>query len=102
MRTPLVGLVAALCLSFVSPANAERRMFFIANDSDGYGIDRCLASGAECGTAVANAYCKRQSFEEAATFHKADPGDKTSAILAEGTDSCHRSNCDVVAIVCTR
>jgi hypothetical protein len=102
MRTPLVGLVAALCLGLVTSANAERRLFFVANDSDGYGIDRCLASGAKCGTAVANAYCKRQSFAEAATFHKADQGDITSAISAEGTDSCHSSGCDVVAIVCTR
>jgi hypothetical protein len=102
MRTPLVGLVAALCLGFVTSANAERRMFFVANDSDGYGIDRCLASGAKCGTAVANAYCKRQSFAEAATFHKADEGDITSAISAEGADSCRSGGCDVVAIVCTR
>jgi len=77
-------------------------MFFVANDSDGYGIDRCLASGAKCGTAVANAYCKRQSFAEAATFHKADQSDITSTILVEGADSCRSSSCDVVAIVCTR
>jgi hypothetical protein len=77
-------------------------MFFVANDSDGYGIDRCLASGAKCGTAVANAYCKRQFFAEAATFHKADQSDITSTILAEGADSCRSSSCDVVAIVCTR
>jgi hypothetical protein len=99
MRTPLVGLVAALCLGFVTSASAERRMFFVANDSDGYGIDRCLASGAKCGTAVANAYCKRQSFAEAATFHKADQSD---TIPAESADSCRSSSCDVVAIVCTR
>jgi hypothetical protein len=102
MRTPLVGLVAALCFGFVTSASAERRMFFVANDSDGYGIDRCLASGAKCGTAVANAYCKRQSFAEAATFHKAVQIDITSAIPVEGVDSCRRSSCDVVAIVCTR
>ena len=102
MRTPLVGLVAAFCLGLVTSASAERRMFFVANDSDGYGIDRCLASGAKCGTAVANAYCKRQSFAEAATFHKADQSDITSTIPAEGADSCRSSSCDVVAIVCTR
>ena len=102
MRTPLVGLVAVLCLGFVTSASAERRMFFLANDSDGYGIDRCLASGAKCGTAVANAYCKRQSYAEAATFHKADQSDITSTIATEGADSCRSSGCDVVAIVCTR
>ena len=102
MRTPLVGLVAVLCLGFVIPVNAERRIFFVANDSDGYGVDRCLAAGAKCGTAVANAYCKRQSFAEAATFHKADQSDMTSAIPAEGADSCRSNSCDIVAIVCTR
>jgi hypothetical protein len=102
MRTPLVGLIAVLCLCFIAPVNAERRIFFVANDSDGYGIDRCLASGAKCGTAVANTYCKRQSFAEATTFHKADQSDISSAIPAEGTDSCPSNSCDVVAIVCTR
>src|SRR5262249_12021152 len=100
MRTPLVGLVAALCVCFVTSANAERRMFFVANDSDGYGIDRCLASGAKCGTAVAKAYCKRQSFAEAGKFPKASQNDMTSR--ADGADSCRRSSCEVVAIVCTR
>ena len=61
MRTPLISLVALLCLGFVTSASAERRMFIVANDADGYGVDRCLASGAKCGTAVANAYCKTTS-----------------------------------------
>ena len=33
-------------------------MFIIANDGDGYGVDRCLASGAKCGAVAANAYCR--------------------------------------------
>lgn len=102
MRPSLVSLVALLCLGIVTSANAERRIFIVANDADGYGIDRCLASGAKCGTAVANAYCKRQSFAEAATFHKADQNDITSAVPAESSDNCRSNSCDVVAIVCTR
>ena len=58
MRTLLVSLAAVLCLCLVNSAQAERRMFIIANDGDGYGVDRCLASGAKCGAAAANAYCK--------------------------------------------
>ena len=56
MRTLLVGLAAILCISFAGSAQAERRMFIIANDGDGYGIDRCLSSGDKCGAAAANAY----------------------------------------------
>jgi len=39
MRTLLVSLAAVLCLCLVNTAQAERRMFIIANDADGYGID---------------------------------------------------------------
>src|SRR4051812_44319915 len=33
----------SLVLAAVSSAQAEKRMFIIANDADGYGVDRCLA-----------------------------------------------------------
>jgi hypothetical protein len=102
MQTPLVSLLALLCFGLLTQANAERRIFIVANDADGYGIDRCLALGAKCGTAVANAYCKRQSFAEAATFHKAEQSDITSTVPAEVGDKCRSNSCDVVAIVCTR
>ena len=55
---------AVLC---VSAANAEKRVFIIANSSDGYGIDRCLAFGEKCGSAAANAYCRTQAFTVAAS-----------------------------------
>jgi len=100
MRTVLVGLAALVWFS--STAQAERRMFIIANDADGYGIDRCLASGERCGEAVANAYCKTQAFAQASTFHKVDRGDTTGASPTVVSDSCHDDNCNVVAIVCTR
>jgi hypothetical protein len=96
----LTGLVVLLCLA--GTANAERCTFVIANDADGYGIDRCLASGAKCGAAVANAYCKTQAFAEAATFHKAESTDITNAVASDATNLCHGGNCGVVAIVCTR
>jgi hypothetical protein len=103
MRTPLVGLAALLCVSLASAAQAERRMFIIANDADGYGIDRCLASGAKCGAAAANAYCKQHQFTAAASFHKVDRDDITGAIPAGGSGGCKGTKCDdLVAIVCTR
>ena len=103
MRTVLVGLTTLLCVGLTSAAQAERRMFIIANDAAGYGIDRCLASGEKCGTAAANAYCKTQQYEQAASFHKVDRDDITGAIPSGGPGGCLGGQCDdIVAIVCTR
>ena len=102
MRILLVGLAAILCISFAGSAQAERRMFIIANDGDGYGIDRCLSSGDKCGVAAANAYCKSHQFASAASYRKVDRDDITGAIPTGGSGGCRGNTCDVVAIVCTR
>jgi hypothetical protein len=102
MRSTLVSLVALLCLGLTTPAQAERRMFIVANDADGYGIDRCLASGDKCGAAAASAYCKTQAFAGAATFHKVERDQITGAIPTGGAGGCDDNKCGVVAIVCTR
>jgi hypothetical protein len=57
MRAILAVLSVAAVLAALTPALAEKRLFIIANNPDGYGVDRCLASGAACGTAAATAYC---------------------------------------------
>ena len=102
MRTLLVSLTAVLCLGLVNSAQAERRMFIIANDADGYGIDRCLATGAKCGAAAANAYCKGHEFAEATSYRKVDRDDITGAIPTGGFGGCKSNTCEVVAIVCSR
>jgi len=103
MRTVLVSLIAVLCLGFANSAQAERRMFIIANDADAYGVDRCLATGAKCGAVAANAYCKKHEFAEAASFRKVDRDDITGAIPSGGSGGCKGTKCDdFVAIVCTR
>jgi len=102
MRTLLAGLAAVLCVCTITSAQAERRMFIIANDGDGYGIDRCLASGDRCGAAAANAYCKTQEYASAASYRKVDRDDITGAIPTGGSGGCRGNTCDVVAIVCTR
>ena len=53
MRYILAGLVFAVLICVNASAQAERRVFIIANNADGYGVDRCLATGARCGVAVA-------------------------------------------------
>ena len=102
MRPLLAAFAAALCLGLATTAQAERRMFIIANDGDGYGVDRCLASGDKCGAAVANAYCHAHQFASATSYRKVDRGEITGAIPAGGSGGCRRSDCDVVAIVCMR
>ncbi|MFZ0844662.1 MAG: hypothetical protein WAM62_02640 [Pseudolabrys sp.] len=103
MRTILVSLAAVLCLCAVNSAQAERRMFIIANDADGYGIDRCLATGDKCGAVAANSYCKSHEFAEASSFRKVDRDDITGAIPNGGSGGCKGAKCDdFVAIVCTR
>jgi hypothetical protein len=61
-------------------AQAERRIFIIANDPDGYGVDRCLATGARCGAAVATAYCRSREYTQAASFRRVEREEITGAI----------------------
>ena len=100
MRTALAGSIAFV-LALASAQAAERRMFIIPNDADGYGVDRCLAKGERCGTAAANSYCQTHSYAQASSFRKVDRDEITGAI--PGADACRGSKCpDLVAIVCTK
>lgn len=102
MRTLLVGLATLACVGLATTAQAERRMFIIANDA-AYGVDRCLAGGEKCGAAVANAYCKSHQFGQAASYRKIDRDDITGAIPTGGSGGCRDAKCnELVAIVCTR
>ena len=80
MRLVLANVLAAAVLCAASTAQAERRMFIIANNPDAYGVDQCLAGGEKCGDAAAHAYCKSHEFAEAASFHKVDRDDITGSI----------------------
>lgn len=93
----LVGLLAA------APAQAEKRVFIIANEADGYGVDRCLASSAACGKAAAAAYCRSKEFAQAASYRKVDREEITGAIPTAGDGACRGGAClEFVAIECTR
>ncbi|HEY6255050.1 MAG TPA: hypothetical protein VIY51_04580 [Xanthobacteraceae bacterium] len=102
MRYILAGLAFAAVVCASASAQAERRIFIIANNADAYGVDRCLASGAPCGVAVATAYCKSRDFVQAQSFHKVDRDEITGAVRSS-TESCRGMSCDeFVAIECTR
>ena len=96
-----ITLAALAMLLAASAAQAEKRIFIIASNADGYGVDRCLATGSSCGTAAATAYCKSREFAQALSFRKVDRDDITGAIPASG--ACRGGNCDqFVAIECAR
>jgi hypothetical protein len=83
----------------------ERHIFVIANNADDYGVDRCLASNAACGSTVANAYCHSHEYAQAVSFRKVERDDIAGAITASRPDdrSCRSSSCgEFVAIECSR
>lgn len=102
MRSLLAIPLLAAALLAASAAQAENRIFIIANDADGYGVDRCLASGAACGKAAAAAYCKSKEFAQAASYSKIDRDEITGAVPTGG-NVCRGGTCEeFVAIECSR
>jgi len=101
-RTLFAVAVFGAVIASHSPAQAEKRIFIIANNADGYGIDYCLATGAQCGTAAATAFCRGREYVQAISFRKADREQITGSVADSGA-GCHRAACaDYVAIECTR
>ena len=102
MRSLLVALAALAAAGLAGPAGAETRIFVIANNAGGYGVDRCLAGGEPCGVTVATAYCQAQSFAQARSFRKVDRDEITGAVPTSA-GGCHGGACDeFVAIECSR
>lgn len=92
-------LCAALLMS--SPAFADSRVFILANQPDGYGIDECLADGASCGASAARMYCESHQFARASSYHRVENDDITGAIPASaGSPALHGGS--YVAITCQR
>ncbi len=101
MRAVIAAAVFAAVLFGAAAAQAEKRVFIIAANADGYGIDRCLAASAPCGKAAANSYCHSRAFAQALSFRKVDRDDITGAIPSTG--SCRGADCEnFVAIECAR
>jgi hypothetical protein len=103
MRFVTAACAVVVVLVGAAAAHAEKRLFIIASNADGYGVDRCLSGSGACGEAVANSYCRAHEFTQALSFHKVDRDDITGAIPSSGPGSCKGSACDdFVAIECTR
>src|SRR5712691_9096489 len=102
MRSPMAFLAGALLLSS-SAAFADTRVFIIANQADGYGVDQCLARGDKCGAHAARAYCQSRDFAQATSFRRVDPDEITGAVPKGTNENCTGISCgEYVAITCQR
>jgi hypothetical protein len=99
MRSVIAAAAFAAVLFAAVAAQADKRIFIVANNADGYGIDRCLASGESCGRAAANSYCRAREFAQAVSYGKIERNDMAGVIPA----ACRATDCDdFVAIECAR
>lgn len=98
MRCVIAAAAGAALLLAAAAAQADKRVFIVANNADGYGIDRCLATGESCGRAAANSYCRAREFAQALSYRKVEHDDVIPA-----SDACRGADCDdFVAIECSR
>lgn len=98
----LVIAVLTALAAVASPALADSRVFIIANQSDGYGIDQCLANGERCGAPAALSYCKAREFTQAVAYRRVDPDEITGSVSSQ-SGLCKAGKCDAfVAITCQR
>ena len=102
MRSRSAFLACAFLLA-ASAASAESRVFIIANQADGYGVDQCLAQGEKCGAHAALSYCRSRDFVEASSYRRVDPDEITGSVPKAAGGSCHHAGCNqYVAITCQR
>jgi hypothetical protein len=102
MRFSSTFIACALLLS-ASSAYADSRVFIVANQADGYGVDQCLARGEKCGAHAARSYCQLRKFASASAYRRVDPDEITGALSDGGGEKCTGSGCgEYVAITCQR
>ena len=98
----LPALLACAFALAASAASADSRVFIIANQADGYGVDQCLAKGEKCGAHAARSYCQSRDFAEASAYRRVDPDEITGSV-PKASGNCNRGGCnEYVAITCRR
>ena|ERR1700709_449072 len=99
----LKALLACLLLLAASAASADSRVFIVANQADGYGVDQCLARSEKCGAYAARSYCQSRDFAQATSYRRVDPDEITGSVPKTAGDSCMGAGChEYVAITCQR
>ena len=101
MRAKSASLACVLLFA-ASAALADSRVFIIANQADGYGVDQCLARGEKCGAHAARSYCQSRDFAQALSYRRVDPDEITGSV-PKANASCNHAGCnEYVAIICQR
>ena len=96
------ALLACASLLAGPAAWADSRVFIIANQPDGYGVDQCLARSEKCGAHAAQSYCQSRNFAQASAYRRVDPDEITGSITKAG-ENCGHSGCgEYIAITCQR
>jgi hypothetical protein len=102
MRILIAPAAVAVLFALAIPGGAETKIFIVENQPDGYGVDQCLASGANCGRPVAGAYCQSREYDRAVSFRKIEREEITGGSFG-AKSSCPGRGCgEFVAIECTR
>ena len=98
--SPLIAFALLFSASF---AIADSRVFIVANQADGYGVDQCLARGEKCGAHAARSYCQSREFASASAYRRVEPDEITGALSEGDGEKCSGSGCgEYVAITCQR
>jgi hypothetical protein len=96
------AFLACIFVMTASAASADSRVFIIANQADGYGIDQCLARGEKCGSHAARSYCQSRDFAQATSYRRVDPDEITGSV-PKTAGGCTGVGChEYVAITCQR
>ena len=97
------AFLASAFLLAASAACADSRVFIVANQADGYGVDECLARGDKCGAHAARSYCQSRDFAQAVSYRRVDPDEVTGSIPKAAGGNCNHAGCnEYVAITCQR
>jgi len=96
------ALLTCAFVAAASAASADSRVFIVANQSDGYGVDRCLARGEKCGAHAARSYCQSRDFADASSYRRVDPDEITGSVPKAGGNCTYAGCSDYVAITCQR
>jgi opacity protein-like surface antigen len=102
MRFLSAAVLACVFLSAASAALADSRVFIIANQAGGYGVDQCLARGEKCGAYAARSYCQSRDFVQALSYRRVDPDEITGSVPKAGANCNHGGCNEYVAITCER
>ncbi len=91
------SILFAACLLAANPAFAETQIFVVDN-TDGYEIDRCLASGEPCGALAASAICRARQYVKAVEYGHVKAAEITSRVPNRGGSKTS----NIIAVTCSR